>query len=383
MAPGFPVVDLGRPGESNAEPVCALRAKLRKVAVDRRVAKCGLFGLGIPEVVIQDAPGGRNAWWGKVQHCQRQWGCPVCAGRKAATRADELDRLMMADRDGRWQMVTLTLRHHGGESLREVLGRLVRAWRAVRAHRTVRTIMKQRVSASCRALEVTFGSNGWHPHIHILWRTSEWTATERAELEALWCSAAGAELGVGVRWSTPIYSWQPERARYLARLGCEVSGVGKAARAGHLTPWQVANYAAEAKRAAVCDARWLFRWREFQESMKGRRVLELDERAKAMVPPKPERVHEERRVSVLGEVYEAIARRHWWLPLAVLEAAQGGTIDEAAKAVENAIEDLIQDELHAPSLRKARAPPDTTTPVNVFGLSGWSGPAPGRIPACC
>jgi len=273
---------------------------------------------------------------------------------------------MMADKVGRWQMVTLTLRHHGGESLREVLGRLVNAWRAVRAHRIVRTTMKARVTASCRALEVTFGSNGWHPHIHILWRTSEWSADERAELERLWCAAAGAELGVGVRWSTPIYSWQPERARYLARLGCEVAGAGgKAARAGHLTSWQVANYAADAKAKAVCDARWLFLWREFQESMKGRRILELDERAKAMVPEKVERVLGERRVPVYAEVYEAIARKDWWLPLSVLEAAKyaGGTLDDAAKAVAEAVEDLCE-LLRAESPRKARGPPAVPLRVN-------------------
>jgi hypothetical protein len=286
----------------------------------------------------------------------------VCAQRRAHVRAAELERLMDADRDGRWQMLTLTLEHRQGESLRGVFDRLMLAWRSVRSHRSVRGIIAERVTASIRATEVTWGQNGWHPHIHLLWRTSEWTPAERRELEALWCARAGALPGVAIRWSSPITASSSKRARYLGRLGCEVSGLGKRPHAGHFSPWQIGERAAEARANAALDTRWLFLWREYQSSMKGRRVLELDERARAMVPDaEASHVLAERRVQVYGEIYEAIARQHWWLPLSVLEASIGGTIDDAARGVSDAIADLC-DGLALSPVHRARAPPSQESP---------------------
>lgn len=265
---------------------------------------------------------------------------------------------MESDKAGRWQMLTLTLEHHAGESLRGVLDRLMLAWRSVRSHRSVRGIIAERVTASIRATEVTWGQNGWHPHIHLLWRTTEWTPAEQLELEQLWCARAGGAPGIGVRWSTPITGSSPQRARYLARLGCEMSGLGKRAHAGHWSAWQIGEQAARARASAAIDTRWLFLWREYQSTMKGRRLLELDERARAMVPEaEASQVLAERRVAIYGEVYESIARADWWFPLAVLEAATyAGTIDDAVRGVEETIADLI-DGLALSTVRRARSPP--------------------------
>ena len=303
-------------------------------------------------MVISDGEDGkRHAWWGRIKHCNRHWVCPTCCEKTSAKRADELDRLMRGDPGGRWQMLTLTLRHHAGEGLAAVIDRLMHAWRHVRAHRRVRRIMSARVTASVRALEITWGSSGWHPHIHLLWRTSEWTQAERDELESLWCTTAGAVVGVGVRWSSTIENWQRERAGYIAKLGAEVAGLGKDAHGGHLTPWQIATNAADYKNAAH-DSRWFLLWQEFQLCTKGRRRIEFDERAKAMVlPPDPKPLSV--RVDCYAELYTAAMSRDWWLALSVLETAcfAGGSLEDAARAVE------AQLEVIAAELRIPRGPP--------------------------
>lgn len=265
----------------------ALRALLRPLATSRRVADCGRRAISAqPAVVVEEYEHFRRAWWLGVLKCGRQHACPVCAAKRAAERADELDRMMQADPEGRWQMLTLTLRHRAGEPLRELLKLLYKALRRVRTTRITREIFDARVTASVRALEVTYGANGFHPHVHLLLRTSEWTAEERAALASEWSQALPGRVldDVGVVWSTPIEGWHKQRALYVAKLGAEVAGVAKKCKHGNMSVWQLAE-------AALKSEPLQCRWREYQEAMRGRRLLEFDERAKALVreaPAEPE-----------------------------------------------------------------------------------------------
>lgn len=280
-----------------------LRARLRPLAVTARVRDCGRRPItDAPELVVRDYGENekRRAWWTGLLRCGRQHACPVCAARVAADRAEELDR-MMKGAGGRWQMVTLTLKHHRGESLQTLLDALLKAWRLVRRQRLMRDIFDARVTATVRAVEATGGwdegGNGWHPHIHLLLRTSEWSERDRAVLEWLWAKTLGERAGwagIAVHWSTPIESWQSNRARYLSKLGAEVAGIGKRAwgtHHGRLGPWQIAEaalYRPEREdeppmtheERERCDF-FRSKWEEYQRALRGRRLLELDERAKA------------------------------------------------------------------------------------------------------
>lgn len=317
-----------------------LRAKLRPQAVSKRVADCGLRPVAEDvALVVRDYETKRRAWFIGVLRCGRQHSCPVCDAQKKARRADEVDRLIGADELGRWQMVTLTLRHHRGESLLRVLSRLMRAFRKLRSRRLVRDIYDARVTASIRALEVTYGLSGWHPHIHLVLRTSEWTDSECAVFEALWCKLADAELGVGVVWSTPIENWASQRGRYIAKLGCEVAGIAKegdiASKKG-LTQWQLAQ-------AALTDDFYAARWREYQQTMPGRRILEMDERAKALLAraPDPEKMLREWTIGIYREQFAAIAALERHVPTLMhelVECAVYSGLDPPA-----VIEELISD----------------------------------------
>lgn len=290
-----------------------LRARLRPLAVSPRVRDCGRRAIQeTPSLVVREygenEKAKRRTWWTGILRCGRQHACPVCNARRAAERASEVDRMVTAA-GGRWQMVTLNMKHHRGEGLRELLSLLFKAWRKVRAHRLMRDIFDRRVTATARAVEVTGGfaedQHGWHPHIHLLLRTTEWDDRDRAVLEWLWAQALGEHAGwagIAVYWSSPIEDWQSERARYIAKLGAEVAGVGKTAWGttfGRLGPWQIAeaslffdDMTPEEREACLAMGQ---RWHEYQSAMKGRRILELDERAKAFATdaePEPEHVKE-------------------------------------------------------------------------------------------
>ena len=262
----------------------ALRARLRPHAVNHRVRDCGRLPISPqPAIVVHEYASRREAWWLGILRCARQHSCPVCAAKRAAERADELSRMMRGDvPEARWQMVTLTLRHNNTEPLKLLLNKLMSSWRRVRATRAVREIFSDRVTASVRSVEVTYGrKNGWHPHIHLLLRTTEWTAREVETLRREWLRLTRGNLKRGVYWSEPAKGGERWVAQYLNKLGAEIAGVSKKARRGRLTHWQLAE-------RSLDDVNLVPRWRESQETMRGRRILEFDERAKALLEQAPE-----------------------------------------------------------------------------------------------
>lgn len=326
-----------------------LRARLRVRAVNPRVRDCGRRAItAVPGIVVREYENGvRRAWWRGLLKCGRTHSCPVCAERKAADRAAQLDRMMSADETGTWQMVTLTVRHHAGETLAAVLERLVVAWRRVRATRPVREAFAVHVTASVRAIEVTHGANGWHPHVHLLLRTDAWSESERAALLAAWLRAVDASTERGVVWSTPIRRWEGERARYLAKLGAELAGIGKAPKAGNRSPWQLADSAAHERL-----------WREYQDTMHGRRMLEFDERAKALLDAAPEPgLHvREWTADVFSEEFSVVAARErvqpdvTWLLLDIAANAP-----EPALAARSALDLLLFREVPRACAKPAKA----------------------------
>lgn len=180
-------------------------------------------------------------------------------------------------------MVTLTVRHREGMPLRSLTQGLMRAWRRARQGGATQRIWTSRVKASVRASEITRGSHGWHPHLHVLLHTDGFSDDEQATLLERWLVCVERELGPAcvpsrehaIRWSDPI-DWctasDKARVRYLVKLGLELSGP-KEGRRGSMSQWDVARLAVEGDERAV---EW---WREFYRATKGRRMVELDDRA--------------------------------------------------------------------------------------------------------
>src|SRR5581483_11921747 len=109
--------------------------------------------------------------------------------------------------------------------------------------------------------EVTHGAHGWHPHLHLLILTTEWSSVERDVLLRAWCAAVDREaerLGIDrarvrpdaaitLRWSSARASRMAmERSQYLAKLGWEMSGIGKGEG-----QWALAARAADGDPGAI------------------------------------------------------------------------------------------------------------------------------------
>jgi len=190
---------------------------------------------------------------------------------------------------GTWQMLTLTIRHRNGDRLLPMRKGIMLALRKMRARRDMAP-MFAKVSGSARVIEITHGANGWHPHLHLLLRTEEWSAEEQAMLETTWRKIVSKIMGPqhapdldhGAKWSPPIRVrgdrplTQDGQAAYIAKLGLEVTWNAKSTRAKtSRNPWEIGRDAAEG-----CElSRSL--WLEYEASTYKCRALELDDRAAA------------------------------------------------------------------------------------------------------
>jgi hypothetical protein len=145
----------------------------------------------------------------------------------------------------------LTVRHTKGEALADVFGALADAWRRMGKSRAFRPHWEGLGYA--RAVEVTFGKNGWHPHAHVaLVVPPERDVDELGE--ALWEAWSGAVVEVGwapssrdaffydlVETATDI----AEVARYVAKMtsswgiGAEIAGGSRKKSTEGLTPLQL------------------------------------------------------------------------------------------------------------------------------------------------
>jgi hypothetical protein len=110
-----------------------------------------------------------RAHYEKLIVCSRIWTCPVCAARVSEARRAELT--LAVERSGLCAaLVTLTMRHNIGQELKPLVRVITDSYRRLKSGRWYQDIKKEYdLFGDVRALELTYGENGWHPHIHALW----------------------------------------------------------------------------------------------------------------------------------------------------------------------------------------------------------------------
>lgn len=207
-----------------------------------------------------------------VLSCGSVWACPVCSQRICSHRAEELKTCVREWKAGTVLMLSLTVRHALGHNLRRVRKGVAGAWRRIWQGRKAAHLRAMfHVKHHVRALEVTHGENGWHPHLHVLMFCTAEAKPEALEyLREQWIAAVEAELGSehAPDWSHGVVLTPGGAGGYLAKLGLEVTHHHtKSARRSSRTPWDIALDAVngDEKSAAL--------WRSYCRDMKGARQL--------------------------------------------------------------------------------------------------------------
>lgn len=184
----------------------ALKATVAKLLPENRVAICYHHRLpNIETVNLWFSPEAKRAYYRGLMKCGQGWICPVCAQRLAIIRRNAL-RLAIDNTRSQFVplMVTYTSAHHNGQPLREVLSRMGEAYRRMRRLRLWRTYKEEyMIAGETRATEITYGSNGWHPHFHVIvWLDIAILEVIRDELDRMDLRSLGAALG---RHLTPLW----------------------------------------------------------------------------------------------------------------------------------------------------------------------------------
>lgn len=107
-------------------------------------------------------------------------GCPICETLRAARiRRELIGEVERKARNGSvFSMITLTVSHQLGDSLSKLMTLLRDALR-----RFVRSKQfKRHVHSRVRSFEVTWGDNGFHPHVHMLIEAKYWNMYSAKEL---------------------------------------------------------------------------------------------------------------------------------------------------------------------------------------------------------
>lgn len=298
-----------------------------------------------------------------VVTCGSPWACPCCACRIYTSRGAELTTAVerwagpLPDRtDGKVSLLTLTLRHGLGDDLREVRAALCDAWRRMWQGEPGRRLRRTLgIAHHVRALEVTHGRNGWHPHLHALLfhgKQPDEGALELVKRRWVKCFARLADSyrrravdatddearelerrARAVEWATPDYEHGADlrashRADYIAKLGLEVASIGtkRPKVAGSRSSWDIAH---DAKDGDV-DARAL--WVEYTEAMHGARQLTWSKGARVALGLKErdeDEDHAEEPPGMLladipGEVWDRWSRVPGWTT-ELLRRAKGAT----------------------------------------------------------
>lgn len=280
-SPGAP-----KPGTDQREHRYARRAVLHVMSSLPRCRRCGRVAVvkdSGPTLRYRDGVAG----WAGLATCGSVWVCPVCNAKIMGRRALEWGSMIAA-----WQaeensvgFMTFTMRHTRTDRLSESWDAVAGAWSKVTSGKGwLLDKSAHAVRHVLRVVEVTYGPNGWHVHLHVLvfvegrpglaglvrlhgsmfgrWRS----ALKRSGFRAP--TMAGQDVReAGTEWVADYLAKTTDRARAVGR---ELAwSQGKTARSvfGTRTPWTFLD------GIAAGDADELDRWHAWEKGSAGRRQV--------------------------------------------------------------------------------------------------------------
>lgn len=237
----------------------------------------------------------KRAHYKNLMVCGSVWMCPICAAKITERRRADLGNAI-ARTALRPVLVTFTLSHNRKDKLKDVLKVLTKSYNQTRAGRPWELFKaRSNIVGSVRALEVTHGANGWHPHLHVLFfvRGDANAAALKSFFWERWNhfltrnnGSAMYEHGVDVRLAREdvadyIAKFGHEPLKAVTRWGVEhelTKSPAKLSRgdAGRSPLQLLADYTGGDKQAGAL-------WKEYALTFKGQRQLVWSKGLRAML----------------------------------------------------------------------------------------------------
>lgn len=146
-------------------------AARRLLPKNHRTSKC--MHWRVPKQQIQVLKGATTdrAFFHGLQVCAMPWTCPVCASKISERRRHEVAKAMKQAKvlGLEVRLVTLTVPHGLGDDVSAIVDKMTKAWtRLWQGKAGMQFRLELGLWGHIRALEVTYGANGFHPHFHAL-----------------------------------------------------------------------------------------------------------------------------------------------------------------------------------------------------------------------
>lgn len=320
---------------ARAERFVLKAAARRLLPKDHRTTKC--MNWRLPEMETQVLKGAKTgkAFYHGLQVCAMPWTCPVCATKISERRRQEVARAMKQAEVLGLQvfLVTMTVPHGLGDDVAPMVDKMMKAWSSLwQGRRGVALRDSLGLFGHIRALEVTHGANGFHPHFHALmfYHPDQTNLSAWGALSEAWQKAA-------VRAGLPAPSLDrgcqvddgSRAAQYVAKgvwgLESEVTkGHIKKGKRGSRTPFDLLrDYANGDKQAGAL-------WRVYVDAFQGRRqlywsnglkkLLAIAELSDEEITSKPDDEHSLLLATITDNQWRVIYRRH--LESTVLDLAE-------------------------------------------------------------
>lgn len=312
----------------------------------------------------------KGASFGNVATCGSVWHCPICAAKITEGRRQELQHAIntWAKDGGEVYLMSLTFPHQINQALADNLKKFSEALKKFKNSRKYKQTMEAiGALGSIRALEVTHGGNGWHPHTHDLVFANADQLDLLQRLQMVWIEAL---IKVGIAERSQLNDMMlaafdvqngDYAAEYVAKFGHEASNASKVItdntwgasheltkanakvgkRFGGRTPFTLLRDFVEGEQ----DAGTLFQ--EFGKQFKGKRQLFWSPKLRKALALADEKTDEQLAEEMpVRELCTTLDHDQWKLVLsrnarfAVLRAAQ----DYGAEGVATLLAQLAQRE---------------------------------------
>ncbi len=147
----------------------ACQSVARKALPKERVSMC-LRRTNGDNVEVMQHRKTQKAFYNGLLICGSVWNCPICAAKISERRKKEIEQAFVQHKSegGKIALLTLTFSHKKTDKLKDLIskfGEATQHFMRGRAFNDIRNAMG--LIGRIRVYEVTYGNNGFHPHVHI------------------------------------------------------------------------------------------------------------------------------------------------------------------------------------------------------------------------
>jgi hypothetical protein len=333
-----------------------LQREIREITSLDRLKTCGHTAISTAGVVVRG--GAQGVGFGGLATCGSSTSCPTCSAKISSHRGKELGRILkLAEDQGKSiAMVTLTVRHKRGDSLKNVWDAVTHGWGRVTSGKAWKQSQERLgLIGWAKATEATHGKHGWHVHVHAVIVSEKRSHKEIVEfgegMFGRWsaglankgfnavATSGGLDISISSGSAEQLGQYVTKMGGNAEKLAVEATyGALKKARGENRSPFQIIRDFLD-----TGDLQDRAIWHEWERDSKGRKMMTWSKNLRAWAKLHPEKTDQEiADEDLMGENLVLLPAATW----AALRPRAWEILDHAEKGREALIQWLESMDLH-------------------------------------